>query len=89
MVLQLKSQPFFIVVSCSVAFRYVYELEVNDRDAGSAELYVLILALRLVWHRLQILAYELSEYAVALAVEDAHARHAHEYSVVDKVLHSV
>ena len=36
-----------------------------------------------------ILAYELSEYAVALAVEDAHARHTHEYSVVDEVLHSV
>ena len=36
---------------------------------------------------MQVLTDELAEDAVALAVEDAHARHAYEDGIVDEILH--
>ena len=50
---------------------------------------MLVLTACHIRHRLQVLTYELAQNTVALAVQDAHARHSYKYRIVDEVLHSV
>ena len=64
-------------------------LEIYNRNSRTAKLHMLVLAVRNVRHRLQVLTDELAQNAVALAMQNAHTRHSYKYSVVDEVLHSV
>ena len=50
---------------------------------------MLVLAARDIRYRLQILAYQLAQDAVALAMQNTYTRHANKYGIVYKVLHSV
>lgn len=42
-----------------------------------------------IGHTAQILAYELSQDAVALTMEDAHTGHTHKDGIVDEILHGI
>ena len=56
-------------------------------DAGSTKLYVLIFGRENIRDGVEILANQLTENAVALAVKDAYMSHAYEDGVVNEILH--
>ena len=61
--------------------------EVDHGDAGTAKLDMLVGVVHHVGDGAQILAYELAQDAVALAVEDAHSLRAHEDGIVYIILY--
>ena len=56
-------------------------------DAGSTKLYVLIFGRENIRDGVEILANQLTENAVALAVKDAYMSHAYKDGVVNEILH--
>lgn len=64
-----------------------FSLQLYHRDAGTAELHVLVAVGRDIGYGREVLPYHLPEDAVALSVKDANLRRTHENGVVDEVLH--
>ena len=60
-------------------------MELYYRDAGAAELYVLVATACHGRVGLQVLADEGAQDAIACAMQDTYARHAEQYGIVDVV----
>ena len=62
-------------------------VQIHYRNACSAELYMLVVEVRNIRDRGQILAYQLSQNTRARTVQDPHSRDTHENGIVDKIGH--
>ena len=69
--------------------RMAVSFYVDNGDAGTAKLHMLVANVADVGNGAEILTYELAQNAVAFAMEDAHAAHTNEYGIVNEILHLV
>ena len=64
-------------------------LKINYRNAGTAELNMLIGIMRHIWNAAQVLPDELSENSVALAMKNSNSWHTYQDGIVNEILNGI
>ena len=64
-------------------------LKINYRDAGTAELNMLIGIMRHIWNAAQVLTDELAENTIALAMKNSNSWHSYQDGIVNEILNGI